>query len=464
MKIQEHNAATIAAIATPPGTGGIGIIRISGAFALPILTGLFKPRTKRAKFHSHKMYYGWIVNPGTDRVVDEVLAVYMRAPNTYTRDDVVEIHCHGSYLLLQEILGLILEAGAVLAEPGEFTKRAFLSGRIDLTRAEAVLEILQAKTPESLKMAMAQLQGRLYQRVLEIRSSLVSLRSIIEVAIDFPDDDIEILDPEKFEEQLVREVLNPLDELIAAADRGKIFFQGVAVVILGRPNVGKSSLLNSLLREERAIVTPVPGTTRDTIEEYLDIRGIPVRIIDTAGIRNAEGEIEELGIKRSRQKLESADLVLFMIDGSEPLSDQDTELYASVAEKPMLLVANKIDKLGKFDDAPIKCRFPGRTIIFISAKTHAGLDNLEEAIFTQITGGAMKGDPDQDCVPNIRHKASLTKARDAVQGVLAGTTILSPDLLAIDLQTSLDHLGDIVGETDVEDILDFIFEGFCIGK
>ncbi len=461
----EYAESTIAAIATPPGPGGIGVVRISGPDSLNILKQLFHPRHPQKKYTSHKMYYGWIRDPATKNTIDEVLAVYMRAPHTYTRDDVVEIHCHGSYLVLQAILARVLSAGARLADPGEFTKHAFLNGRIDLTQAEAVLELLQAKTGEGLDIAAARLKGQLRDRVSSIRDALLSVRSIIEVAIDFPDEDAEILNPLKLKQDINQNVLAGLEALIVSADRGKIFLDGISVVILGRPNVGKSSLLNALLQEDRAIVTAAPGTTRDTIEEYLNIKGMPVRIIDTAGIREDAEAVEEIGILRARQKLEQADLVLLLVDASVGPTDEDHGLYESMKERPLLLVVNKIDIAFDLDLNTYKDFFPGSAIAAVSAKTRKGLGDLETAIFNSVTAGSLTWDPGHTCVPNVRHAASLKKAYESSKKVLDGLEIdLPPDLLAIELQAALDYLGDIVGQTTTEDVLDKIFSEFCIGK
>ncbi len=461
----EYAESTIAAIATPPGPGGIGIVRISGPDSLNILKQLFHPRHPQKKYTSHKMYYGWIRDPATKNTIDEVLAVYMRAPHTYTRDDVVEIHCHGSYLVLQAILARVLSAGARLADPGEFTKHAFLNGRIDLTQAEAVLELLQAKTGEGLDIAAARLKGQLRDRVSSIRNALLSVRSIIEVAIDFPDEDAEILNPLKLKQDINQNVLAGLEALIVSADRGKIFLNGISVVILGRPNVGKSSLLNALLQEDRAIVTAAPGTTRDTIEEYLNIKGMPVRIIDTAGIREDAEAVEEIGILRARQKLEQADLVLLLVDASVGPTDEDHRLYESMKERPLLLVVNKIDIAFDLDLSTYKDFFPGPALAAVSAKTRKGLGDLETAIFNSVTAGSLTWDPGHTCVPNVRHAASLKKAYESSKKVLDGLEIdLPPDLLAIELQAALDYLGDIVGQTTTEDVLDKIFSEFCIGK
>lgn len=457
---------TIAAIATPPGSGGIGIVRLSGPDAAAILARLFRPRSPVATMVSHKLYYGWIVEPVGQEAIDEVLAVHMRAPHTYTREEVVEIHCHGSYLVLQEVLALVLAAGARLAEAGEFTKLAFLSGRLDLTRAEAVADLLQAKTRAGMRLAVAQLQGVLESKVREISAALLGMRAVVEVAIDFPDEEVEIIDAELLLTRLAEKVRAPIRELLAACRQGRIYREGVAVVIIGQPNVGKSSLLNALLREERAIVTPIPGTTRDTIEEYLDIRGLPVRIVDTAGIREAEGQVEALGIQRTREKQADADLVLLMVDGSQPIREEDRQLLASAAGQERLLVINKIDLAGAEGVARVQAAFSGVETVAISAKSGSGLAALEEAIFRLATGGAeLAREPSQGCAPNRRHQIALEKALQASEQLGAGLAAgLTPDLLAIDLQEILDHLGAIVGYTTTEDVLETIFGDFCLGK
>ena len=464
---------TIAAIATPPGPGGIGIIRISGPLALPIFQKLFLPhhKTKLQDYESHHMYYGWIIDPANSSPIDEVLAVFMQAPHTYTREDVVEIQCHGSYPVLQEILNIICTFGGRLAEPGEFTKRAFLNGRLDLTQAEAVLELIEARTDLGRSMAIGQLQGRLHEKVSAIRERLLTMRAIIEVAIDFPEDETDILDSAALHEQLRAEVQEPLAVLIARADEGKIFREGISAVILGRPNVGKSSLLNTLLEEERALVTPVPGTTRDTIEEFINIRGMPVRIIDTAGIRHTRETVEEMGIQRAQAKLADADLVLFILDATEPVTEEDQDLYNSIKQnskkQKVLFILNKIDIAPGTSPEQYKTLLGDEELVAVSAKLHTNITKLEDKIFSLITGNP-KGtgwDPGAAVVPNVRHKDALKKALDACRRAEQGLNVnISPDLLAIDIQSALDHLGDIVGETTTEDVLDMIFERFCLGK
>jgi tRNA modification GTPase len=387
----------------------------------------------------------------------------MAAPRTYTREDVVEIHCHGSFLVLQNVLELILANGAVLAAPGEFTKRAFLNGRIDLTRAEAVIDILSARTRKGVDLAQEQLSGALFRKIEPIRQSLIHMRAIVEVAIDFPDEDVEIVDHRHLIEQLTLEVAEPLKNLLGNADRGRLYREGIAIVIAGLPNVGKSSLLNAILQEDRALVTALPGTTRDSIEEIVDIFGVPVRIIDTAGIRENAGEVEELGIQRARELINKADLVVFLLDGSREVSEGDRRLYEQVRHKPLLPVLNKIDICG--ENKPDLSSLTGLGLgIEISAKNRAGIDQLKQALFTAITSGTEQWE-EGGCAPNTRHKQALMAANEACRRVLVALRNgLTNDLIAVDLQECLDHLAEIVGQTTTEDILDVIFAEFCLGK
>ncbi len=456
---------TIAAISTPPGSGGIGIIRISGQSALENLRTIFQPLDSGCAFESHRLYYGHIVHPQQKKILDEVLAVYMAAPKTYTREDVVEIHCHGNYIVLQSILELLLSLGVRLADPGEFTKLAFLNGRIDLTRAEAVIDILSARTRKGMDMALDQLGGSLYHQVDAIRASLVRMRAIIEVAIDFPDEDIEIIDHSSLQVQLNDEILSPVKRLLAQAEGGKIFREGISVVIVGLPNVGKSSLLNTLLQDERALVTAIPGTTRDTIEEYLDIKGVPVRIVDTAGIRQNADEVEALGIERAMKQIDQADLILFMLDAARGVETEDSRLFDSVKHKPMLLLANKVD-VARQEGSVTEFAAQNSDVPFvqISAKQHQNIELLKDAIFDTVVGGKDQWQED-GCAPNIRHKDALQRASEAAQRLQEGLGLsISSDLLAVDVQECLDQLNAIVGVTTTEDVLDVIFEQFCLGK
>lgn len=455
---------TIAAISTPPGSGGIGIIRISGSRSLGVLKQIFKPHKPDCDYRSHHLFYGNIVDPHDQRLLDEVLVVSMAAPRTYTREDVAEIHCHGSFLVLQNILELILQHDVDLAEPGEFTKRAFLNGRIDLTKAEAVIDILAAKTRKGIDIAQEQLAGALYERVDAVRGALTGMRALIEVSIDFPDEDIEIVNRGELASQLDTEVVAPIDHLLRCADQGRIYREGISVVIVGRPNVGKSSLLNALLQEERALVTAVPGTTRDSIEEHIDVLGMPVRITDTAGIRRDADEVEELGIKRARRLLNQADIILFMIDGAAGVDPEDIELYATVRHKPVIVLINKIDLVGDNERFGLSSLPKDLQKVMISAREQSGMDELRQILFDTVTGGRDQWQ-EESCAPNLRHKRSLQKAHSACTRIQEGLdTAITSDLLAVDLQECLDHLGDIVGETTTEDILDVIFEQFCLGK
>ncbi|MEN8190899.1 MAG: tRNA uridine-5-carboxymethylaminomethyl(34) synthesis GTPase MnmE [Thermodesulfobacteriota bacterium] len=455
---------TIAAISTPPGAGGIGIIRMSGNSSLVVLKQLFSPTDTGCTFSSHRFYHGHIVDPEGGKILDEVLAVYMQSPKSYTREDVVEIHCHGSFLVLQSILELLLHCDVRLADAGEFTKRAFLNGRIDLTRAEAVIDILAARTRKGVDLALDQLGGSLFRRVDRIRQVLVEMRALIEVAIDFPDEDIEIVNHQELSSRLNLEVREPLQELIDSAEQGKIIRDGISVVIVGLPNVGKSSLLNTILQEERALVTAIPGTTRDTIEEYVDIHGIPVRMVDTAGIRDGAEEVEEMGIRRARNQIDQADLVLFMVDRSQPLAKDDLDLFETIRHKQVVLVANKCDLADgagqQLEELSEKCLGTVR----ISAKAQQGIEDLRQTIYNLVTGGKDQFE-EAACAPNIRHKQSLIRALAAGDLLFDGLSqSLTSDLLAVDLQECVDQLDEIVGVTTTEDVLDVIFEQFCLGK
>jgi len=452
---------TIAAISTPPGAGGIGIIRMSGAQSLSILQLLFTPKDSSCTYRSHQFYYGHIHHPEDGKILDEVMAVIMKGPHSYTREDVVEIHCHGSFLILQNILDIIVSNGAGLAAPGEFTKRAFLNGRIDLTQAEAVIDILSAKTRKGVDLAQEQLSGRLYRLIEPIQKRITEMRAVVEVAIDFPDEDIDIVNIDKMSSELESDVIAPLYKLLGNVSQGRLYREGISLVIAGRPNVGKSSLLNTILQEERALVTAIPGTTRDSIEEIIDIGGVPVRIIDTAGIRSNAGEVEELGIIRAKELINKADIVLFLLDGSVPVTDEDKSLYQDVSHKPVLAVINKIDLGCNKEIASLG--IPGDPVQ-ISAKNQQGIDTLKHAIFNKITSGKEQWEEDA-CSPNVRHQVALKKAMSAAERILTTLQMgLTNDLIAVDLQECLDCMGDIVGETTTDDILDVVFEQFCLGK
>ncbi|MCX5854569.1 MAG: tRNA uridine-5-carboxymethylaminomethyl(34) synthesis GTPase MnmE [Deltaproteobacteria bacterium] len=456
---------TIAAIATPPGMGGIGIIRVSGPKSKDIARLLFRPSTKTDVFKTHHLYHGDIVIPETGRVIDEVLVSLFTKPHSHTGEDTLEINCHGGAVILQTVLTEVIRAGARLAEPGEFTKRAFLNNRIDLSRAEAVFDMITAKTETGLELAVSQFKGNLAGKIGAIHCAVVDILATLEASIDFSDDDVDVMDASGIADTL-QSIVHDLHALASTYREGKIFKDGVSAVITGRPNVGKSSLLNRLLGEKRAIVTPVPGTTRDFIEEMINIGGIPVRLTDTAGIRKPENLIEEEGIHLVREKLAAADMVIVVLDGSEALSSDDIKLIKENLTKKLLPVVNKTDLPRVLDDKALKRLLPGEVPppLEISAKFGDGIPELKDSIRSLVLSGSVDHAPDY-IVTNIRHKTAiektstlLIKARDTI---LAG---ISPEFAAFDVREALDCLDEITGKTTNEEVLDRIFSTFCIGK
>ena len=418
---------------------------------------LFRPHREGPGLCSYRLHYGYIIDPADGTVVDEVLVSFMRAPYSYTRQDVVEVNCHGGIVPLRRVLQLALAAGARLAEPGELTLRAFLNGRIDLAQAEAVLDIVRARTDAALRVAMDQLSGHLSNRVRDLRERMVNLLAYLEVTIDFVEDEIPYRDigPE------LAELGEGLTALLAEAQQGLIYRQGVRVAIVGRPNVGKSSLLNALLRVSRAIVTPIPGTTRDTLEESCNLQGIPVTLVDTAGISAAENLIERLGIERSRQALAQADLVLLVVDGSEPLQAQDWEIAHSIGTQATLVVVNKLDLSPQVD---VEGFLPRASHVPLSALTGEGLEELEQAIVDLVFSGRVLASQ-TPLVSNPRHQALLQQAREGTHAAQATLVQGLPnDFVAIDLTGAVVALGQITGQTASEDLLEAIFANFCVGK
>jgi tRNA modification GTPase len=449
---------TIIAPATPPGEGGIGIIRISGFAAEEALLRFFWPKRPQARLQSHHLYYGRIITPdGHD--IDEVMAVVMRAPHSYTREDVAEIHCHGGSQVLQSILQLFIGSGLRLARPGEFTLRAFLNGRLDLARAEAVIDLIRARSESARTVAVSQLQGRLSTLIHGFRERLLDLLSLVEAHIDFPEDDIEAPMLEDLSATAGR-LLQEMDALLATFDSCRLLREGLSVLILGRPNVGKSSLLNRLLGEARAIVSEMPGTTRDTIEECLLLGGIPLRLIDTAGVRDSHHPVEVEGIRRSKAKVDGADLILLVIDGSRPLLDDDHTSLATCANRRTLLVVNQSDR----PLLPLPEPFASLPLVQVSAHTGEGMERLQAAILSFFQGS--EGEARETVLlSDQRHYQALLGARAALHAYLdALRSGLSPEFLAIELRTALRSLGEITGETASEDLLDRIFSRFCIGK
>jgi len=456
---------TIAAISTPPGEGGISIVRLSGPEAIRIADSVFRPARpdkKPTHVRSHTITYGHIVDPQSNQIIDEVLLSVMRAPYTYTREDIVEINCHGGAIVTAKILDLLLHQGARLAEPGEFTKRAFLNGRIDLSQAEAVIDLIRAKTDLSLKTATNMLLGGLSKKIRKLRSSIAQILAEVEASIDFPDEELDFMPPDEMIERL-KAIAEEIKKLIETAKEGRILREGVRAVIAGKPNVGKSSLLNRLLSEERAIVTDIPGTTRDSIEEYINIGGIPVKIIDPAGIRLTADPVELEGVKRSRRMIEMADLVLAMFDSSQKLTEEDFELLKLISDKPALIVMNKIDLPSQISSEDL-AKLSSRRIVRISALKEIGVDELKAEIVKLITGGKVISS-DSSVTINLRHKDALRRALESLSYAMDSIDRGEPpELVAVDLHGALNCLGEIVGAVTNEEILDRIFSQFCIGK
>jgi tRNA modification GTPase len=444
---------TIAAIATPLGEGGLAVVRLSGPKALEVADRSFRGSAIPSKAETHTLHYGTIERDG--KRVDEVMLAVMRAPRTYTKEDVVEISCHGGLLPAKLVLDTLLANGTRLAEPGEFTKRAFLNGRIDLAQAEAVIDVIHSRTELALDAANEQLAGKLSQRINRLRDDIMVPLAHVEAHIDFPDEDIS---PDT-KEQLIGKLQHGvefMDELLSTADEGQLLRRGIRAAIIGRPNAGKSSLLNQLLGHDRAIVSPIPGTTRDTIEETANIRGIPVVFVDTAGLREARDEIEEEGIRRSRASLAKAELVLHVLDASEGLSDVDVKFLKESAGKKRILVRNKID-------LPVKLELD-EPLVDVSCATGKGLEDLKDTIRASVWSGEIKSEMLQVMI-NSRHQDALKRARYgtvvAIKGLRADQNL---ELVAMELRIAVNAVGEIVGKTSTEDLLDSIFSHFCIGK
>jgi tRNA modification GTPase len=456
-----EDADTICAISTPAGEGGIGIVRISGRKAHPIVKSIFKPRKKSGEFSPlpRTLYLGYIINPNDNSEIDEVFAVFMNAPHTYTCEDITEIHTHGGYAAQKTVLSLILDGGARLAEPGEFTKRAFLNGRIDLLQAESVLDIIHSETDEELRYALKYLQGGLSEKMRMFQETLRNALAGMEALIDFPEEDID-LNPHDVVLPL-KKIRTEIQTLIDSYYEGRGIKQGFEVLIAGKANVGKSSLLNALLLKERAIVTPIPGTTRDLIEDTIYLNGIKVKIIDTAGIREPGSIVEEEGIKRVKQKISEVDLIIWLFDGSQLYSEDDEEVFRTIGQQNCLIVINKIDLPQKLERDAIPAKSP--EWIEISALKGQGLDMLKKQILTRFTGGVRKDNA--LLITNMRHRDALVKTGSNIEQALLLKEKGEPiEFIAFELREGLNHLAEITGETCSEDILNDIFSRFCIGK
>jgi tRNA modification GTPase len=464
MVLSGNDHDTIAAIVTAYGESGIGIVRMSGPEAKRIAERVFRPRSGSTTFTSHYIRYGDIIDPEEERVIDEVLLTYMAAPKTYTREDVVEINCHGGVGLLQRILEIVLRGGAREALPGEFTKRAFLSGRIDLSQAEAVLDIIQAKTDEGLRLAEEQLRGRLAREIKRLHEDLLGILVPIEAYIDFPEEDVDPPTTGKMVEVL-QNTLAKIEVLINHYAEGEIYRQGVKVAIVGKTNVGKSSLLNLVLERERAIVTAVPGTTTDVIEEAVNLSGVLVRLMDMAGLREPRNEVEREGVRLARGKLSGAHLILLVVDGSRPLEEEDRRIFREVKGKRAILVLNKVDLPACLGAEEAEKTTGIKDIYPISARRGDGIEELKRGIADAIKTGKVRRGGEELVPVNLRHKMVLEKAKALLEEALEGRRRGIPwDLTAFEIKQILSALGEVVGQTTPEDVLEMIFARFCIGK
>ena len=456
---------TIAAISTAPGEGAIGIVRISGDLAISIASSIYQCGTKQLEEQkTHTIHYGHIVDPKSGEVYDEVMVSVLRAPKTFTREDIVEINCHGGIVAINRVLQLVLRMGARLAEPGEFTKRAFLNGRIDLSQAEAVMDLIRAKTDKSMQLAMRQLDGQLSNLIQNLRQEILNTLAQVEVNIDYPEYD----DVEEMTLQLLREktqqVLQGISALLNTASQGKILRDGLKTAIVGRPNVGKSSLLNVLLREEKAIVTDIAGTTRDTIEEYVNVRGVPLQLIDTAGIRETDDVVEKIGVERSRKALKEADFVLLLLNQSETLQEEDIRLLETTKGMKRIILFNKTDLPSKLSTEDIAPYAQEEEIVTTSMLNKEGIDQLEEKIAGYFFQGQMN-ERDATYLSNTRHIALLEKAEQALVEVQNGIEMEMPvDLIQIDFTRAWDLLGEITGDSVQDELLTQLFSQFCLGK
>lgn len=454
---------TIAAISTPPGEGAISIVRMSGEESLEVIAKIFKGKNLQ-DVRSHTINYGHIVDPETNEEIDEVMVSVMRGPKTFTREDIIEINCHGGIVPTNKILQLLLQNGARLAEPGEFTKRAFLHGRIDLTQAESVMDLIRAKTDRSMKVALNQLDGNLSKLIKNLRQDILDTLAQVEVNIDYPEyDDVETMTTKILKEKAT-EVKAQIEELLRTANQGKIMRDGLATAIVGRPNVGKSSLLNYLLHEDKAIVTDVAGTTRDVIEEYVNIRDVPLKLVDTAGIRDTEDKVEKIGVERSRKAIEKADLVMVLLNASEALTSEDRRLLELTQDKKRIVILNKTDLPRKIDMAEVKQLVGSEELLSTSVLKNDGLDELEEQIAKMFFNG-IENSQTTVMLTNSRHIALLHQAKDSLQSVLDGIESGMPvDLCQIDMTDAWDDLGEITGDSYQDELLDQLFSQFCLGK
>jgi tRNA modification GTPase len=454
---------TIAAISTPVGEGGISIIRVSGPDSVTRVDQIFQSKTKLTDVDSHTVHYGYIYNKQNRERLEEVLITVMRAPRSFTMEDVVEIGCHGGLISVKKVLDLLLEQDIRIAEPGEFTKRAYLNGRIDLSQAEAVIDLIRAKSDRAFKIALKQAEGLLSKKIKNLRYQLVGLMAHIEVNIDYPEHDVEEL-TNKFIKEHCQDAIAEIDLLLKSANEGKIIREGIVTAIVGRPNVGKSSLLNALVQESKAIVTDIPGTTRDVIEEYVTINGIPLKLLDTAGIRETSDIVEQIGVERSKNALAEADLNLLVLGANETLHEDDLILLSQLQDRQTIVIVNKIDLPVKVDWELIYSQYPKDRVVLLSVQLNEGMDALEKAISVLFFNGKLESN-DLTYVSNVRHIHLFKQARTALDDAMQAADQLIPiDLIQIDIRNAWEHLGEIIGDAVGESLIDQIFSQFCLGK
>ncbi|HDA4234301.1 TPA: tRNA uridine-5-carboxymethylaminomethyl(34) synthesis GTPase MnmE [Staphylococcus aureus] len=455
---------TITSISTPMGEGAIGIVRLSGPQAVEIADKLYKGKHLLNDVPSHTINYGHIIDPESKEVVEEVMVSVLRAPKTFTREDIIEINCHGGILTINRVLELTMTYGARMAEPGEFTKRAFLNGRIDLSQAEAVMDFIRSKTDRASKVAMNQIEGRLSDLIKKQRQSILELLAQVEVNIDYPEyDDVEDATTEFLLEQS-KEIKQEINRLLDTGAQGKIMREGLSTVIVGKPNVGKSSMLNNLIQDNKAIVTEVAGTTRDVLEEYVNVRGVPLRLVDTAGIRETEDIVEKIGVERSRKALSQADLILFVLNNNEALTQEDYTLYEVVKNEDVIVIVNKMDLEQNIDINEVKDMIGDTPLIQTSMLKQEGIDELEIQIRDLFFGGEVQNQ-DMTYVSNSRHISLLKQARQTIQDAIdAAESGVPMDMVQIDLTRTWEILGEIIGETASDELIDQLFSQFCLGK
>ncbi|MCG2283234.1 tRNA uridine-5-carboxymethylaminomethyl(34) synthesis GTPase MnmE [Staphylococcus epidermidis] len=455
---------TITSISTPMGEGAIGIVRLSGPQAIEIGDILYKGKKKLSEVETHTINYGHIIDLETNETVEEVMVSVLRAPKTFTREDIIEINCHGGILTINRILELTMTYGARMAEPGEYTKRAFLNGRIDLSQAEAVMDFIRSKTDRASKVAMNQIEGRLSDLIKKQRQSILEILAQVEVNIDYPEyDDVEDATTDFLLEQSKR-IKEEINRLLETGAQGKIMREGLSTVIVGRPNVGKSSMLNNLIQDNKAIVTEVAGTTRDVLEEYVNVRGVPLRLVDTAGIRDTEDIVEKIGVERSRKALSEADLILFVLNNNEPLTEDDQTLFEVIKNEDVIVIINKTDLEQRLDVSELREMIGDMPLIQTSMLKQEGIDELEIQIKDLFFGGEVQNQ-DMTYVSNSRHISLLKQARQSIQDAIdAAESGIPMDMVQIDLTRTWEILGEIIGESASDELIDQLFSQFCLGK